>query len=265
MILSDPSAERAVLAGIIQYGNEAFLDVSDIVQETCFSISTNVVLYKCLKKLFDSQDIKTVDIASIYSAAQELSLYQVLSKPEETIHLKAIIDFPVNKENLRAFAAKIRKLEIARLLHKQLELAQDKLLDVTGGESINQILSLAEDTVFDFTNLLNDNESAPSLMSDGLGDYIQELIDNPVDQLGIPTGFPVYDHAIGGGLRKGTINVIAARPKTGKTLLVDNMGWHIGNKSNVPVLNLDTEMTKEDHIHRLLGLISEVDLKDIET
>ena len=131
MILSDPSAERAVLAGIIQYGNEAFLDVSDIVQETCFSISTNVVLYKCLKKLFDSQDIKTVDIASIYSAAQELSLYQVLSKPEETIHLKAIIDFPVNKENLRAFAAKIRKLEIARLLHKQLELAQDKLLDVT--------------------------------------------------------------------------------------------------------------------------------------
>lgn len=265
MILSDPSAERAVLAGIIQYGNEAFLDVSDIVQETCFSISTNVVLYKCLKKLFDSQDIKTVDIASIYSAAQELSLYQVLSKPEETIHLKAIIDFPVNKENLRAFAAKIRKLEIARLLHKQLELAQDKLLDVTGGESINQILSLAEDTVFDFTNLLNDNESAPSLMSDGLDDYIQELIDNPVDQLGIPTGFPVYDHAIGGGLRKGTINVIAARPKTGKTLLVDNMGWHIGNKSNVPVLNLDTEMTKEDHIHRLLGLISEVDLKDIET
>jgi replicative DNA helicase len=264
MILSDPAAERAVLSGIIQYGNESYLDVVDIIQEATFSVDSNTIIYKCLKRLFEIQEIKTVDIASIYSVAQELNLYHILSKNDETIHLKSIIDFPVNKDNVRKFAAKIRKLEIARLLHKQLELAQDKLLDVSGSESINQILSLAEDTVFDFTSLLNDGEHNPCLVGENATSYIEDLENNPVDQIGIATGFPVYDEAIGGGLRRGTINVIAARPKTGKTLLVDNMGWNIANK-NIPVLNLDTEMTREDHINRLLGMISENDLRDIET
>jgi len=264
MILNDPAAERAVLAGIIQYGHESYLDVVDIVQETTFSVDSNAIIFKCLKTLLDVQEVKAVDIASIYSVAQELNLYHILSKNDEVLHLKSIIDFPVNKDNIRKFAAKIRKLEIARLLHRQLELAQDKILDINGSESINQILSLAEDTVFDFTNLLNDGEHNPCLVGENATSYIEDLEKNPVDQVGISTGFPVYDEAIGGGLRRGTINVIAARPKTGKTLLVDNMGWNIANK-NVPVLNLDTEMTREDHINRLLGMISENDLRDIET
>jgi len=264
MILTDPAAERAVLSGIIQYGNEAYLDVADVITETTFSIDSNTIIYKCLHKLFEQQEFKTIDIASIYSVAQELNLYHILSKNEESLHLKSIISFPVDKNNLRKFAAKIKKLEIARLLHKQLEIAQDKILDVTGSESINKILSLAEDTVFDFTNLLNDGENNPCLVGHNALSYVEDLEKNPVDQVGISTGFPIYDQAIGGGLRRGTINVIAARPKTGKTLLVDNMGWNIANK-NIPVLNLDTEMTREDHINRLIGMISENDLRDIET
>jgi replicative DNA helicase len=240
------------------------MDVADIIGETSFSVDSNTIIYKCLKTLIENQEIKTVDIASIYSVAQELNLYNILSKNEETLHLKSIISFPVDKDNIRKFAAKIKKLEIARLLHKQLELAQDKILDVTGSESINQIMSLAEDTIFDFTNLLNDGENNPCLIGQNATAYLKELEENPVDQVGISTGFPVYDQAIGGGLRRGTINVIAARPKTGKTLLVDNMGWNIASK-NIPVLNLDTEMTREDHINRILGMISENDLRDIET
>jgi hypothetical protein len=102
-------------------------------------------------------------------------------------------------------------------------------------------------------------------MGDGLTEYVQFLQENKIDQVGISTGFPVYDQAIGGGLRKGTINMIAARPKIGKSLMVDNMGYHIANKLKIPVLNMDTEMTKEDHIHRLLAMITEIELSKIET
>ena len=121
-----------MLSGIIQYGNDSYLDIVDIVQESTFSIDSNTIIYKCLRRLFETQDISVVDIASIYSVSQELNLYHILSKSDETLHLKSIIDFPVDKANIRKFAAKIRKLEIARLLHKQLEVAQDKLLDVNG-------------------------------------------------------------------------------------------------------------------------------------
>jgi len=264
MILSDPSAERAVLSGICKYGDEVYLDIADILQETSFTIDSNVIIFKCIKNICEKHESKTIDIASIYSAAQDIGVAGVLSRKEETQHLKAILDFPVNKENIPKFAAKIRKLQIARLLHDQLESAKEKLLGVTGSEPVSNIISIAEDTVFDFTSLINDTENNPVCLSNGIEDYIQSLIDNPVDQIGIPTGFPVYDQAIGGGLRRSTVNVIAARPKTGKTLLVDNMGYNIA-KLGIPVLNLDTEMTKEDHINRILAMMTETEINSIET
>ena len=264
MILADPSAERAVLSGIAKYGEELYLDIADILQESSFTIDSNKLIFQCLKKICEKEQNKSVDLASIYSTAQELGISNILYKKEEAQHLKAILDFPVNRDNVSKFAAKIRKLEIARLLHDQLENAKNKLLDVNGSESISSIVSIAEDTIFDFTSLINDSDNNPVCIGDGINDYIDNLINNPIDQIGIPTGFPVYDQAIGGGLRKSTVNVIAARPKTGKTLLVDNMGWYI-SQLGIPVLNLDTEMTKEDHIHRILAMVTETEINQIET
>lgn len=262
MILCDTSAERAVLAGICSYGDIAYLEIADIVSEDTFTVDSNVIIYQCLKRLCDSN--AKIDIASIYSAAQELGISHILEKKDEAKHLRAIMDFPVTLENIRKFAVKIRKLEITRLLRKQLELASDKLLDVNGSEPIGSILSIAEDTVFNFTNLLNDNDEAPEHIANDLVEYIKELEENPIDQVGIPTGFPVYDQSIGGGLRRGTVNIIGARPKTGKTLLSDNMGYYIASKG-IPVLNMDTEMSKEDHIHRVLAMMTETEIRDIET
>lgn len=264
MILCDPAAERAVLAGICSYGENAYLDVADIIQETSFTIDSNSVIFRCIKQLFSNENKTKIDIASIYSAAQELNLSHILNKKEEAQHLKAIMDFPVSEENVRRFAAKIRKLEIARLLRKQLEQTQDKILEVTGNEPISSIIGIAEDSIFNFTSLLNDTDSGPEQIGITVDEYLDNLEKNKVDQVGIPTGFPIYDQAIGGGLRKGTVNVIGARPKTGKTLLSDNMGKNIA-ALGIPVLNMDTEMNKEDHINRLLGMISETEINAIET
>lgn len=265
MILCDPASERAVLAGIFTYGEDAYLDISDIVQESSFTIDSNTVIFKCLKYVIEKNHGATIDIASVYAAAQDLGLSHFLSKKEEAQHLKAIIDFPVSLDNIRKFAAKIRKLEIARLLRKQLENAGDKLLDINGTESISSILGIAEDTIFNFSSLLNDTDNNPISISKDIDNYINDLQTNKVDQIGIPTGFPIYDQAIGGGLRKGTVNVIAARPKTGKTLLSDNIGFHIANKHKIPVLNMDTEMNMVDHVNRVLAMMTEVEINAIET
>jgi replicative DNA helicase len=264
MILCDPAAERAVLAGICAYSDKAFYEVSDILSETCFTIDSNIIIYKCLKHLFDKGHSTEIDIASIISSAQELDLAHVLSKKEEAQHLKAIMDFPVSLDNIRKFAAKIKKLDIARLLHKQLKIAQDKILDINGSETVTSILSIAEDVVFDFTNRLNDSESGPESIGTNLDEYIKYLEEHKIDQVGISTGFKIYDQAIGGGLRKSTVNVIAARPKVGKTLLSDNMGFHIAS-NGIPVLNMDTEMTKEDHLHRVMAMMTEIEINTIET
>lgn len=266
MILCDPSSERAVLSGILKYGEDAFMDVADVLQTSSFTVDSNQIIYKCLKNICENEQKPSIDIASIYSSAKELDLSHVFDKKDEVQHLKAIFDFPVNLANIRKFAVKIRKLEIARLLHSELKDTQNKLLDINGSESISSILGIAEEAVFNFGSQLGaDSEAAPCMMSEGIEEYIQELRDNPIDQVGIPTGFPVYDQSIGGGLRRGTINVIGARPKVGKTLLSDNMGFYIANKLKIPVLNMDTEMTKNDHIHRLLAMSTEIEMSKIET
>lgn len=263
-VLSNPPAERAVLAGICRNGNESYLDVADLIQSTTFTIDMNQAIFDCLSHILKRESSTVIDVPSIYSAAKELGIESFFQKQTNVQHLKGIFDFPVNQKNVRMFAAKIRKLEIARLLHCQLEGAQDKILDLNGEESITHILGIAENSIFDFSSLLNENDDEPKMIGEGLVDYVKFLGENPVDQIGISTGFPLYDTAIGGGLRPGTVNVIGARPKTGKTLLSDNMGYAIA-KTGIPVLNLDTEMLIEDHQHRLLACMTESYIYDIET
>lgn len=263
-ILADPAAERGVLAGICKHGEEAYFDVADLLQSTTFTIDSNASIYRCLQHIFQQDEHGTIDVASIYSAAKSIGILQFLEKKTEVEHLKAIFGFPISLDNVRLLAGKIRRLQVARLVREQLQEASDKYLELNGDESIVNILGIAEGAVFDLSSLLSDNEGGPVTIGKGLVDYVTYLGENPIDQLGLSTGFKHYDNAIGGGLRPGTVNIIGARPKVGKTILSDNMGYHLASQG-VPVLNMDTEMRKEDHQHRTLAMLTESTIGDIET
>tara|TARA_B100002019_G_C21274933_1_gene604907 strand:- start:8232 stop:9695 length:1464 start_codon:yes stop_codon:yes gene_type:complete len=263
-ILSDPSAERAVLAGLCKYGESAYLDIADLISTASFTIDTNQLIFNCIKHIYEENNASSIDLASILSASQELGCSTILSSKDEALHIKAILVFPVEENNLRRFAIKIKKLEIARIVKEKLSLAQNEIDDISGSESITDILNIAENKVLDLGQLLGDGSNEPEAIGKNLEEYIKNLEENPIDQVGLSTGFPIYDQAIGGGLRKSTVNVIAARPKTGKTLLADNMGYALAS-NGIPVLNMDTEMTTEDHINRILAMMTEIDMSTIET
>jgi len=265
IVFSDPPSERAVLAGICRYGADAYYDVADMLSEATFNTEPNGLIYRCLTHIMKADDNAKIDVALIQAAAHELGASYILAKKEELLHLQAIMNFPIELSNVRKFAAKIRKLEIGKLLHSQLEGVQQKLLEIKGDERIAQILGIAEDTIFNFTSLLNDQSEAPDSMGNDAEERLRILAENPVTQMGVPTGFPIYDASIGGGLREATINVIGARPKIGKTLLSDNIGLYIAENIKIPVLNMDTEMIKEDHQNRILANMSDVPIEDIET
>jgi len=255
MILSDPAAERAVLAGICRYGSEAYYDIADMVNDTTFTVDSNSIVYSCVKKLMEEDDSRKIDIASILSAAKELGVSDFINQKQEITHLSAIFKFPVLLDNVRRFAAKIRKLQIAHMWYDRLEETKDQYLQVKGDETISHILGIAEEAIFDFSSLLNDSGDSPEKVFEHIEEYLDDLSENPVDQIGIPTGFTKYDFAIGGGLRRGTVNVIGARPKVGKTLMAENIGVFIAQQG-IPVLDLDTEMMKKDHQDRGMAMLS---------
>ena len=264
MPFQDVASERAILAGICRYGIDAYYDVADLITSNSFTIESNQLIYSCLDHIFKKEEKKIVDLASILSAAKALGLSEFLSSKAEMQHLSSIIKFPVDQTNLRSFASIVAKLEVTKKIYDQLEITRERYLQVKGHEPMSHILGIAEESIFDFMSMLGGADDNPQQLFQDIEEYIEELTENKVDQIGISTGFPRYDFAIGGGLRRGTVNVIGARPKTGKTLLAQNMGMNIA-KLGIPVLDLDTEMRFDDFRNRALAAETMVPINDIET
>ena len=61
------------------------------------------------------------------------------------------------------------------------------------------------------------------------------------------------------------MDLIAARPKVGKSMFGDAVALNVAQNLNIPVLMLDTEMSKEDHLNRMLANLSGVDINKIST
>jgi hypothetical protein len=109
------------------------------------------------------------------------------------------------------------------------------------------------------------HDNKPQIIGDDISEYVEFLKENPSEMIGISTGFPVYDEAIGGGLRRKCVDLIAARPKVGKSMFGDAVAMHVAKNLDIPVLVLDTEMSKEDHLNRMLANISGVEINSISS
>lgn len=262
-VLSDPGAERAVLAGICRYGDNAYYDVADLLNDESFTIDSNKILFKCLSHIIDEENkTNKIDIPSIFSASNTLGLGHYFQQPNETEYLHAILNFPILLENVRKFAKITYRLLVGRTLHKQLKLTQDKLTQLTGEETVSNILSIAENTVFDFSALTQEDSESYIKLGDKVEEYLKEVCENPVAQIGLSSGYPRYDEAIGGGLRVG-LAVIGARKKVGKSTFSMNVAHHVASKLKIPVLYLDTEMLETDQLPRWLGNVSSVKTNSI--
>ena len=127
------------------------------------------------------------------------------------------------------------------------------------------LISKVEAPILDATaDIYQSSNKKTEIIGEDIDDYIEYLSENVSDNVGIPTGFPRYDAAIGGGLRRKCVDLIAARPKVGKSMFGDAVAMNV-SRIGVPVLMLDTEMSKEDHLNRMLANLSGVDINKIST
>jgi len=259
--LSDIGAERAVLAGLMQHGIDCYVMISDIISDDTFVNANNQVLYKCLRLIIESGN--SVDIPSILAAAKSLNVIDVINTKQELSYINNLQNFSVNKDNVLSFAAQIKKFEFARKI-KNLTLKIHHDVDkVTGTESIDDIIGILENPVTDFLRE-DDGGENPEKIGEGVEDYVEFLSENKCDIIGIPTGFSKYDEAIGGGLRRKCVDLVSARPKVGKSVFADNVALNVSSLG-IPVLVLDTEMSKEDHLNRLIANISGTPINELST
>ena len=260
--LEDLASERAVLAALCQYGLDCYLEI-DFVDADHFTDDMNQLLFHCVHKSV-SENSK-VELASILSAANSLGVQESLNNKQEISFIRSLFNFPIHKENAKSHAVKIAKLKLARDLKKTLSACQKNLDATNGDEDVMDLISKVEAPILDATaDIYQSSNKKTEIIGEDIDDYIEFLSENVSDNVGIPTGFPRYDAAIGGGLRRKCVDLVAARPKVGKSMFGDAVAMNVSNLG-IPVLMLDTEMSKEDHLNRMLANLSGVDINKIST
>lgn len=264
-MLQDIATERGVLAGLFQYGNDAYADIADILTEDCFTLTENKVIFKCLQKTV--QQVEKVDLSALLSTASDLGLVKAISEKSEMEYLRALGNLPIHLENVRGQAKKLLKLSITRQLQRKMDDAKRELeTSITGNESMDHIIGIAEKPASSLLKYLTDGgESQPKLLGADIDKYIQFLRDNPNRNLGIPSGFSKWDEAIGGGFRRKTVSLVGARSGQGKSIFADNVAIHVASRLGIPILMLDTEMDANDHQDRILAYFSKIPINFLAT
>lgn len=210
--LKNIASERAVLAGIVQHGIDCFVDVEILIDEETFTVAHNKVLFKCLVDAIQKND--SIGFTEILSSAKSLDLNEYVEQKDVMNHINGVINTPIHLENVRSHAEKIRRLQFARKVQNELRDIYRGLDEISGDESITEILSIAETPIQEICmSYMREDDTTPKPLGESLLDYIEHVQNNKSDTMGISTGFPVFDKAIGGGLRRKCVDLVAARPK----------------------------------------------------
>lgn len=256
------AAERAVLAGLCQHGGSTYTDISEFLTTDCFTKNINQNIYKCLSEIFKT--IETVDYPTIVVKSKELGLSS-LDEQTNQDYIIALFNYKVDKATVRSNASSLRKLHVIRNAQNSVKEIYFKLNEMTGNETLSDILTAVEEPIYSFTNTITTtSDDRTKLLCEDILSYIEHVTQNKIETIGIPSPWYRYNDAIGGGRRRGGVYLTAARPKAGKSTLAINDAIHCAYKLNIPVLYLDTEMTEAGQWPRILAKLSKLPINSIE-
>lgn len=260
--LFDPVAERLVITSILEHGVEVFHDINSLIKDRDFYFPENKLLYSALDQLIVNDGISKPTIASIIAKLNTLDK-ESINKYEMSDYLSALTVGTVSKDEFKPSVERMARFSLCRGLIDRLEKAVQSVKETDGKESILQIINKAEKPISDFTESLVVADE-PIDLSNSLESFIEFLAIEKPEFRGIPTGFPKYDKALGGGLRFPGVHLLGARVKVGKSFIGLNIANYV-SKLGIPVLYLDTELTRDIMMARWAALISGVPIDQIES
>jgi replicative DNA helicase len=157
-------------------------------------------------------------------------------------------------ENLKFFMEKVKQASVRREAFRKAVSVMDEAI-VSEDEEADVFVSRQEEKFLDIVMRVENHTNQVVHLGSMIDVILEKRESSPKDILGVPTGFTEYDRATG-GLVPGRLKVVAATPKTGKSAHALNVAKHISVEVGLPVLYIDTEMTTEEQIDRLLSILA---------
>ena len=85
--INNSASEKAVLAGLLNHGVDAYIDIDDIISVNTFDFEQNQILYACIEKALEGSS--SVDLPSLLSVAKDLVLDSIIEEEVALDDIKA--------------------------------------------------------------------------------------------------------------------------------------------------------------------------------
>lgn len=241
-------AEEAVLGSLL-IDPAATPRISTFLKPEDFYIVKNGWIYQAVLAMGEKADLLTVSAElarnNLFEEAGGESYLAQL-----TISVPTALNVETYAHLVENFALRRRMLNAASEIAK---MAYDQTLPV------DQVVEKSEATVFGVTDQRASGQMSPiRKVVDEFFTHIEYLHDHKDEPLGIPTGYPDLDK-LTGGLQKGDLIIIAARPGVGKTSLMNNIGYYAAFKHRQRVAIFTLEMGNEQLVQRFVASETGID------
>ena len=246
----DQGAEQAFLGALI-IDPEAINNAITQLNESDFYENRNRVIYRAMRKLFESRTI--IDPVTIGNFLKDNGLVKESGGIE---YLNELQDKTPTAANIAYYGKIVRDKSLLRnLIRASSEIAG---MAFRGEKDVASISNLSENLLFEITNrnLTQSYTDIQPIIHTSIG-IIQQFRDKK-GRLGLTTGYSELDK-LTGGFSGGQLIVIAGRPGSGKTAFCLNMASRIAIESKRPILIFSLEMQKEELGVRLLTSEAKVD------
>jgi len=255
----DEIAERAVLS-IICNNPAKYLEICDYIDANDFNSLTHRIIFKSVAELLkDNPD--TLDTPLIRSVAQDLGYKDFDNITSNGEYVDSLFYQKITAKSLEKHTRRVKDLSVKRTIIATLEDLSNEALttDKSSFELISDVEKRIQEAI-----LSVDQSDGVSMLGEGFFEYANEMADDPREFIGLSTGLKRLDRAIGGGLRRGSVSLMGARPKNFKSGFGLNVARHLAVEKDIPVLILDTELQKDYQRLRLGASVSEVPMDIIE-
>jgi len=245
---SNPQAEQLLIASFILYP-ETFFEFSQYLTEADFTVYEHSQVFYLLTLFYDESREK-LTLVKFEAKANEKG-FTNLCNDEQIGYLFTI---PVTKGETPSYFQQVKRETIRRLYgNKNDEIAH--YIDNTD-DSAAKIISQVEETILDTSSALRYGEEGIVNLAEETEAIIRKMGEDPGSP-GLDVGFPVWQKHIG-ELCNGTVHMIIASAKVGKSMMGLHAAVHATSKYNIPTLLCDSEMTEKQQAIRMFGIYAKI-------
>lgn len=252
----DLETEKALLSLCIRKKDALDTTVNSGITKDSFSDKRNSLIFEAIAALYMNNG--SIDRINIVDQLEHMGRINAAGGTE---YVFAVADTTAVTSNIDSYIGIVREKQSKRTLLSTLEELRKR---ADGGtDTVDSVIDagVARLTGMRETSDGTGFEPLQTILKRNLNE-IHSIANGKERQTTILTGFRGLDMMLG-GLKPGTLNIIAARPGVGKTSLVINIATNVAVHKNQNVDIFSLEMSKTEIGNRILASRADVTAKEL--